>query len=108
MQYLKTITENVGGEFKVNDYKKPYRTPDNSMLVRVCVEELQKMGLSGQRTTQPNTNEASLFSRVGIECVGFGAAPRDNNLHSPSENVSIEALHKSIEFYRRIIERFCL
>lgn len=108
MGFLKTVAEEVGGEFKVVDYKRPFRTPANSMLVRGCLDELRKMGLEARCLTQPNTNEASLFSRVGIECVGFGAAPRDHNLHSPHEHVSIEALNKSIEFYKHIIERFCL
>lgn len=108
MGFLKTVAENVGGEFKVLDYKRPFRTPSNSMLVRGCLDELRKLGLEARCLTQPNTNEASLFSRIGIECVGFGAAPRDHNLHSPHEHVSIEALNKSIEFYKHIIERFCV
>lgn len=94
--------------FKVTDYKKPFRTDEDSMLVRGCLQELSDMGLSDQVITQSSTNEASIFSRIGIECVCFGAGKREGNMHTPHENVAIEDLHKATEFYKRIIERFCL
>ena len=78
------------------------------MLVRGCLQELSDMGLSDQVITQSSTNEASIFSRIGIECVCFGAGKREGNMHTPHENVAIEDLQKATEFYKRIIERFCL
>jgi succinyl-diaminopimelate desuccinylase len=108
MSRFKTVVQKVGGDFRVTDYKRPYRTNPESMLVRGCLAELEALGLSTEVVTQPSTNEASLWSRVGIECVSFGAGKRDGNIHTPSEHVAIDDLKKSIQFYQRVIERFCL
>ena len=78
------------------------------MLVKGCRDELRAMGLSERLTTQPSTNEASIFSRTGIECLCFGPGKREGNVHTPSEHVAVEDLHKAVEFYKRVIERFCL
>lgn len=108
MSRFKNVVQETGGDFRVTDYKRPYKTERESMLVRGCLAELEAMGLSTECTSQSSTNEASLWSRVGIECVSFGAGQRDGNIHTPNEHVAIEDLKKSIEFYQRVIERFCL
>jgi succinyl-diaminopimelate desuccinylase len=108
MNRFKSVVQKVGGDFRVTDYKRPYRTERESMLIRGCLAELEAMGLSTDIVTQPSTNEASLWTRVGIECVSFGAGKRDGNIHTPDEHVAVEDLKKSIQFYQRVIERFCL
>lgn len=108
MERLRMVCESNGAQFRVTDYKKPYRTEDKSPLVKGCREELRAMGLSEELTTQPSTNEASIFSRTGIECLCFGPGKREGNVHTPLEHVALEDLNKAIGFYRRAIERFCL
>ncbi|MDG0814815.1 M20 family metallopeptidase [Bdellovibrio svalbardensis] len=108
MDDLRVVCERNGAIFRVNDYKKPYRTEMNSMLVKGCLDELRALGMSDRPITQPSTNEASIFSRVGIECVCFGPGKREDNVHTPKEHVAIADLEKAIEFYKKIIERFCL
>lgn len=108
MRYLKEECEKVGGSFRVTDYKKPYRTDSNSILVRGCRDELRRMELNEQSMAQSSTNEASLFSRIGIDCVCFGPGQREGNIHTPTEHVLIDDLHRAIQFYERVIERFCL
>lgn len=108
MAQLKSICDQIGAQFRVIDYKRPYRTDANSMLTRASLAELEKMGRSPQLITQPSINEAAMLSRIGIETVCFGAGKRDGNIHTPNENVSLEDLKTSVEFYQRIIERFCL
>ncbi|MEZ0390952.1 MAG: M20 family metallopeptidase [Pseudobdellovibrionaceae bacterium] len=108
MALLKKKAESVGADFRVTDYKRPYRTNENSPFVKGCLAELDEMGLSTQTGTQSSTNEASLWSRIGIECISFGPGVREGNIHTPQENVAIDDLKKSVEFYRRVIERFCL
>jgi acetylornithine deacetylase/succinyl-diaminopimelate desuccinylase-like protein len=108
MARLKSKCESVGAEFRITDYKRPYRTDENSAFVRGCLEELQEMGLSTQIQTQSSTNEASLWSRIGIDCISFGPGQREGNIHTPKEHVAIDDLKKAVEFYRRVIERFCL
>ncbi|QDK36212.1 M20 family metallopeptidase [Bdellovibrio sp. NC01] len=108
MDELRAVCEKNGAIFRVNDYKKPYRTERNSILVKGCLDELRNLGLSDKPITQPSTNEASIFSRIGIECVCFGPGKREDNVHTPTEHVAIADLEKAIEFYKKIIERFCL
>lgn len=108
MNKLKVICESNDSVFRINDYKKPFRTDGNSDLVKGCLEELQGMGLNAQPISQPSTNEASLFSRIGVECVCFGPGIRENNVHTPEEHVAIEDLEKATEFYKKVIERFCI
>jgi len=108
MEQLRQVCEANESQFRVTDYKKPFRTNDNSMLVKGCRDELRSMGLPDHLATQPSTNEASIFSRTGIECLCFGPGKREGNAHTPSEHVSIEDLTRAVEFYKRVIERFCL
>ncbi|WII70555.1 M20/M25/M40 family metallo-hydrolase [Bdellovibrio sp. 22V] len=108
MDRLRQVCEENGASFRVNDYKKPFRTEMNSILVKGCLDELRSMGLNDKPITQASTNEASIFSRIGVECVCFGPGKREGNVHTPQEHVSLADLEKAIEFYKRIIERFCL
>ncbi|MGZ5279208.1 MAG: M20 family metallopeptidase [Pseudobdellovibrionaceae bacterium] len=108
MMGLRRKCESINAEFRVTDYKRPYRTDENSMFVRGCLAELAEMGMPVNTTTQSSSNEASLWSRTGIDCISFGPGIREGNIHTPKEHVLIDDLKKSIEFYRRVIGRFCL
>ncbi|MEN0060176.1 MAG: M20/M25/M40 family metallo-hydrolase [Bdellovibrio sp.] len=108
MDQLRQVCEENGASFRVNDYKKPFRTELNSMLVKGCLDELRAMGLDTQPLSLSSTNEASIFSRVGIECVCFGPGKREGNIHTPQEHVALQDLHNATAFYKRIIERFCI
>ncbi len=108
MWKLKAKCESVGAELRVTDYKRPYRTDMNSVFVKGCRQELEKMGLPTKTLTQSSANEACLWSRVGVECVSFGPGLREGNIHTPKEHVAVDDLKKAVEFYRRVIERFCL
>lgn len=108
MDRLRQACEANGAVFRVNDYKKPFRTETTSILAKGCLDELRNMGLSDKPISQSSTNEASIFSRTGIECVCFGPGKREGNMHTPRENVAIADLEKAVEFYKKVIERFCI
>jgi succinyl-diaminopimelate desuccinylase len=108
MGRLRDVCASQGSIFRVNDYKKPFRTDENSILVRGCQNELKAMNLNSELLSQPSTNEASIFSRTGVDCVCFGPGRREGNVHTPQEHVEIAALEKAVQFYQRIIERFCV
>ncbi len=108
MSQLRAVCEANGSQFRVTDYKKPFRTNENSDFSRGCQSELRALGLDDSARTQPSTNEASIFSRIGIECLCFGPGKREGNVHTPTEHVAVEDLHRAVEFYKRAIERFCL
>lgn len=108
MQKIRSVCDINQSIFTVLDYKKPFRTSTNSQLVKAAQSILTKMGLESDCKALPSTNEASLFTRLNIDCLCFGAGVRQGNVHTPEEHVKIEDLEKSILFYVQMVERFCL
>ena len=100
MGRLQKTCEAIGASFKVTDYKKPYQADLGSELVKTAQRTLAELGLDPEPISQSSTNEASLFSRMGIECVA--------NIHCPNERVSVEQLKLTVAFYKKMIERLCL
>lgn len=108
MQMISRACEQVGAEFRLQDYKRPFRTDEKSVLIKGALAELEKLGQTSQCTSLASTNEASLFSRISIECICIGAGKRENNVHTPNEHVEIKHLELMTSFYQKMIERFCL
>lgn len=108
MKKIQNICEEVGAQFVITDYKRPFRTNENSVLIKAAQSILKKQGLDSNCTALASTNEASLFSRLGIECICIGAGLRDGNVHTAQEHVKISDLDKVTEFYEQMVERFCL
>ncbi len=108
MKKIQSVCESVGAQFQVLDYKRPFRTNENSVLIKTAQSILNKMGLDSKCRTLASTNEASLFSRLGIECLCIGAGIREGNVHTPQEHVKIEDLEKISAVYEQLVERFCL
>ena len=105
---IQKVCEESGAHFRITDYKRPFRTNENSVLVRAAQSILESMGLDSKCKTLASTNEASLFSRLGIECICLGAGLREGNVHTPEEHVKIEDLEKATHFYEKMVERFCI
>lgn len=93
MKQLNDVCEKNEAAFRVTEYKKPFRTAANSILAKGCLDEMRRLGLPDRCMTQPSSNEASIFSRIGIDCVCFGPGAREGNIHTPNENVAIKDLH---------------
>ena len=108
MQDLAKACAKVGAELRVTDYKKPFITQSESDFARGCLQELKSLSPEASLVTQSSTSEASLFSRLGIECLGYGPGKREGNIHTPQEHVELSELHTSIEFYQKVLRRFCL
>lgn len=108
MNFLKSTCETQDSSFRITDYKKPFKTEDSSVFLKGACNLLKELNLNAQPVTLPSTNETSLFSRLGIECLCFGPGLRDGNIHTPNEHVSIEDLDKAGLFYKKLIERFCV
>jgi acetylornithine deacetylase/succinyl-diaminopimelate desuccinylase-like protein len=105
---MKAHCESMGSSFRVTDYKKPYRSDNNSTLVQGCLDILKTISPQGVASDLSTTNEASLFSRIGINCVCFGPGRREENIHTPHEHLDLDDIPKTISFYKKVIERFCL
>lgn len=108
MTKIQKVCEECGAQFRITDYKKPFRTNENSILVKSAQSILGKMGISSTCKTLASTNEASLFTRMNIECICIGPGTREGNVHTPEEHVKIEDLEKATHFYEQMVERFCL
>lgn len=93
---------------RVLDVKKPFRTDTRESFVQLCKEEAARLIPNVDLKTQPVTNEANVFSRFGFECIVFGPGQRQNNAHTPEENVSLADLKKAEEFYWKMIQRVCI
>lgn len=108
MYQIREACQQNGAQFQVTDYKKAFCISPQSMLLKSCIDELRGLGLSGDPITQSSCNEASIFSRVGIECLGFGPGRREGNIHTPEERVALADLETATLFYERILERLCI
>lgn len=108
MKTISKVCDDVGAEFRLQDYKRPFRTDENSILIKAALSEFQKLGVHVNCQTLASTNEASLFSRVGIECLCVGAGVREENIHTGNEHTKINDLEIITSFYQKMIERFCL
>lgn len=108
MAKIQLACDQSGAQFRVTDYKKPFRTSENSILIKTAQKVLEKMGLDSKCQSLASTNEASLFSRFNIECLCIGAGVREGNVHTSEEHVNIQELEKITYFYQQMIERFCL
>ncbi|MBC7466373.1 MAG: M20 family metallopeptidase [Bdellovibrio sp.] len=108
MQDIKKVCDENQAQFNITDYKRPFRTADNSQLIKAAQSILTKLDLDPSCKSLASTNEASLFTRLNIECICFAAGARQDNVHTPEEHVKISDLEKSILFYEQMVERFCL
>ncbi len=108
MKRLREVCEEVDSTFRVSDYKRPYKTNLESEFVKVCQNIMSEMDLDQTCIGRSSTNEASILTRLGVECLSFGAGLQEGNAHTPSEHVKISDLQKAIEFYTKAIKRMCL
>lgn len=108
MAKIQSVCEQCGAQFRITDYKRPFRIDENSTLVKTAQNVLEKMNLDWKCRSLASTNEASLFSRVHIDCICIGAGLREGNVHTAEEHVKIEDLEKATLFYQQMVERFCL
>ena len=108
MEILRKACSEVGAVFRVTEYKQPFRKQNADELIRICSEELVKLGRSPVLRSQALANEANVFSRFGIACVVVGPGQGVGNSHSPNEHVSLSELESATQFYKNVLERVCL
>jgi succinyl-diaminopimelate desuccinylase len=108
MAKLEGAVEAVGATFRVTDYRKGFTTDAQSEFVQTAQEILAKMDLPSGVHKITGATEASVLSRLGIECLVWGPGQGIGNSHAPNENIKLSDLKTATEFYKRLIERFCL
>lgn len=108
MKQIKDACSLLNCDFRILDYKKSFQSSAESNFAKEALHLLKEILPDSHFETQSSTNEASIFSRTGIECLCFGPGVREGNIHTTNENVKIKDLEIAIEFYKKAIERFCL
>lgn len=107
MEDLKIFCSSQGAVFRVRDHKKPFEVNKNLDFVQICHDEIKKETPGSQLATQPVTNEANVFHKLGLETLVFGPGQREGNSQTPHESIAIDNLHKAIKVYENIIETIC-
>ena len=97
----------VGAVFQVRDHKKPFSTPRDSEFVKLCHQSVLDQVAHSRLTTQPVTNEANVFDRLGLETLALGPGLREGNSQTPEESIPIENLHKAVKVYENVIKSIC-
>lgn len=105
---LKSGCEEQGATFCVRDYKRSFTLASETDLVRALIDNSRAIGLDCSLGLVESATEASVFSRLGIECIVFGPGQGVGNSHAPNECIEIEALEKATAFYKKAVERLCL
>lgn len=105
MDELKAGCNACGAIFALKDYKPAFSAPNPTPFYTTCESVLNDLGLKSEKAAAVCT-EASVFSRMGIECLVFGPGQSVGNSHAPNESIRIEELHIATEFYTRVLERF--
>lgn len=104
---FKKSIEAIGGQLKITDMIKPFATSLQSRLIQELQVCLNDLNLDAAPSVQSTTNECSLLSRFGVECIAFGPGFREHNVYTSQEHVPVEHIDKAIEFYRLAIQRMC-
>jgi succinyl-diaminopimelate desuccinylase len=108
MAILRNACQEIGADFRVINYKQPFRTGLDEPLVQACRQALGDLGRSMQCVAQSVTTEANVFNRFGIASLVIGPGRGVGNSHAPNEHVKIEELHEAVRFYKGVLERVCL
>lgn len=106
MNEVGQVCEELGARFSIREYRRGFDSFESEFVKDVCAIN-KKLGLSEKPRALTTTTEASVFAKLGISCVAYGAGIGLGNSHAPNEKVKLSELNKSVEFYKACIERFC-
>lgn len=108
MQKLRAACQAQGAEFRIGDYKAPFRTKERADIIGVCQNTLGDMGLFSELTAQSVANEANVYAKFGLDVVVWGPGQGVGNSHTPNEYVKLKDLDTARDFYRRVMRRVSL
>lgn len=108
MSRLQQAVNGVGATFRVTEYRKGFQSEVTGEFAHGVQDILKGMALDPTPRKLPVSTEANVFSRLGIECLVWGPGQSVGNSHAPNECIKISELRTAVEFYKRVIERFCL
>ena len=104
---IREFCQKLGIRFRLRDFKLPWQINENRPLVKTAQLVLNEMHLSMETISKSTNNESSIYFQDGIECIVIGSGDSRAD-HGPNEWNKISELQKSIEFYKKLMERLCL
>ena len=107
MAEVRRACEKAGARMSILEYKSGFRTATTSAFVKEAQTLAEAGGLDGKLVPLPLSGEANVFSRMGIECLVFGAGRATSGIVGINEKVRVDDLRRATEFYRGSLERFC-
>lgn len=108
MAQMDGVCREVGGVFRVTDYKRPFSSSQSSAWQDICLEAAGEAGISQSLEAQSVANEANLFARFGIDCIVFGPGQGVGNSHAPNERVAVADLQRAIVYYTAVLSRMVI
>jgi succinyl-diaminopimelate desuccinylase len=108
MRQLKADCEAVQSLFRIVDYKAPFRLKHPSDFTQVCTEGMKGLQRSSEMGTIASATEASVFTSAGAETIVFGPGSAQGRVHIANESVSLADLTLAKNYYRFVLENFCL
>lgn len=104
MAKLQKSCEEIRAQFRMTEFKRPFRTDPESKKVQDVQNIAKEFGFSTDEVLSL-TSEANVFHRFQMHPLVFGPARKSKN---SEEFVSIDDLLKAKEFYKSLIERMCI
>ena len=108
MQQINETCMEVGASFRIVDYKSAFATAKESDIMQAAEKAYEQVyGTSPMMSKTSVCTGASVFHRLGVECLLFGAGVHEGNSYEPNEWVSIKKLQDSVQFYEKLINLHC-
>ena len=98
----------VGIEVILERDQPPMYVSKESFIVQKSKEILEQLNIPPNLLTKPTSTEAAHYQQFGAEAVIFGSGRSEGNIHKPNEFNYISQIEKSVLFYEKVIESFCL
>lgn len=87
---------------------QPMMVNRSSEIITLSMNALRDIKEEPVLTTAPFLSEALIYNQAGIESIIFGSGSLEEGIYQPDESNSIKRIDKAIEFYRAIIQKFCM
>lgn len=107
LKKLETLVRGLGATLRVRDYRPGFLAPSASVLLQAAQVRLRNLGGDANVIQSAFETEANVFCRLGVECLVFGPGESAGPA-SANESVRISEVKVAAEFYRGVIERFCV
>ena len=108
MEELKKACHLVGANFQITLNRRPFATPVDSPIIKMCQQELAKAELDNNIYKTTLCTEVNVLSRLGISSLLIGPGKGVGNTHQPNEVLNLEEAERAIRFYESLLRKYCL